>query len=385
MVSSQTSNLFAIIIVNSIKPYCYELNNVLSLPSGFTYRFRYQKKKKGEWMPEIPNPKQLKGCKALVVLREFSVTAKLIPIRKILITKVVMIGDIVYIEYELDERIIFSSDILIREKQLEVFNQRILTDINTSLYPNIPGEDLRNLVFFGTDYTYDFKDDDYKGDRNDEDSNRWGNLLELIGSFNGTGIDEYKDFDFMKITGVFDENGNPARILRIKNKSFFVIYNRKVYAIQFLQRTFTGSIGSSAVTIPRDVVLVSDPNEVKLLTPRLNISGKYDLLSLVFRPEISRMKRNTFLMLQFYKGNEALPFPSITIPIQIRHSFIENMITFSSVIIFIVASVIYWFSDSFAAPGFSQIVRNALLPIMIVSGGEFLRIIKDFILSKASL
>ena len=53
---------FVIIIVNSIPPYCYELNNILSLPDGFNYRFRYQKKKMGEWMPEIENPKDLMKC-----------------------------------------------------------------------------------------------------------------------------------------------------------------------------------------------------------------------------------------------------------------------------------------------------------------------------------
>jgi hypothetical protein len=173
--------------------------------------------------------------------------------------------------------------------------------------------------------------------------------------------------------------------MRIKNKSYFILYNRKVYGIQFLQRTFTGRTGSSAVMTPSDVVLVSDPSEVKLLTPRLNILGKYDLLSLIFRPEISRMRRNSFLMLQFYKGNEALPFPSISIPIQIRYSLIENIITISSIVIFILALISYWVADSLATPGFSQIIRNALLPVMIVSGSEFVRIVKEYILSKSAL
>jgi hypothetical protein len=63
----------------------------------------------------------------------------------------------------------------------------------------------------GADYTYDFKDEDYQGEEIDKDSNNWGNLIELIGTFNNTGIEVYKDFDLIKITGLIDEFGNPAR------------------------------------------------------------------------------------------------------------------------------------------------------------------------------
>src|SRR5690349_12187560 len=90
---------FVIIIVNSIAPYCYELNNILALPDNFVYRFRFRKSKKGEWMPQIDNPKSLRDCDGLIVLREFQTTGQFIPIRKIHINKVSVIGDIVYIEY----------------------------------------------------------------------------------------------------------------------------------------------------------------------------------------------------------------------------------------------------------------------------------------------
>lgn len=377
--------LFVVIIVNTIAPYCFEINNIMALPVGFTYRFRYQKKKQGEWMPEIKNPKTLKGCNALVVLREFLTTAKLIPIRKIYINNVLVIGDIVYIEYELKERVTFSSDPDRRNEQIELFNRRIITDIKTDRYPNSPNQNLKNLVFMGTDYTYDFKDEDYQGEEIDKDSNNWGNLIELIGTFNNTGIEVYKDFDFIKITGLIDEFGNPARPQKIKDKLFYILENRVVYNLQFLQRTYTGSLGNSAVIKPRDIVLISDPSEVKLIIPRLNILGKYDLLSFAFRSEISSFKKNTILMLQFCRGNEVLPLPSIIIPIQIRYSWIEKIITIGSLAVFVIASIAYWTADILVPTGSAQILRNILLPIMIVFGGEVLRSLKDLILSKITL
>jgi hypothetical protein len=381
---TSTSQSFVIIIVNSIEPYCFEINNVLAMPSGFTYRFRYQRKKQGEWMPEIANPKELNNCRALVVLRDFFVTAQLIPIRKIYITSILIIGDIVYIEYLLEERIAFNSNPDKRDKQIEKFNQRIVTDIKTNIYPNIPGQDLKNLVFFGTDYTYDFVDDEYKGDKADEDSNRWGNLIEVIGTFNNTGIEVFKDFDFIKINGITDENSNPAKLITNKNRLFFLIKNRKLYSLQFLQRTYTGRQATSAVIQPRDIVLTTDANAIRLVTSRLNILGKYDLLKFFFSPEISSLKKNTFLMLQFYRGSEALPFPSILIPMQIRYSFWENIITSSSLIIFCLASITYWFAEIIVPASYVQALRNVLLPVMIVFGGEVLRTIKDFILTKIS-
>src|SRR5689334_2753489 len=123
-------NKFVIIIVNSIPPYCYELNNMLSLTNGFSYRFRYQKKKQGNWMPEITDPSELENCSGLIVLRDFHNTADLIPIRKIFIYKTIIIGDIVYLEYTLGEKVEFSSDLKRREEQLKTFNVRILRDIN---------------------------------------------------------------------------------------------------------------------------------------------------------------------------------------------------------------------------------------------------------------
>jgi len=390
----KTDNIFVIIIVNSIEPYCYELNNIMALPIGFKYRFRYQRNKNGEWMPEIKDPKLLLKCDGLVVLREFQNSASFIPIRHINIYNVLVIGDIVYIEYTLKSRIQFSSNISKRDSQLTTFNNRIITDIKTHLYPNIPGSDLKNLVFFGTDYTYDFTDDDYCGSTEDEDSNRWGNLVELIGTYRNEGITTLKDVDFIKIIDIIDDNNIQASIVSDKSGNYFHLKNKCIYQIRFLQRTYTGRKGTSAVITPRTIELNVGSTELRTIISKIDVLGKYDLLNLSFRTEIAVNKMNTFITLHIKRINNDFSLPLIIVPVQITLSSWEIIISFMSILIFFGSLITYWCSGSiinyFSKPNTIsaeniQILRNILLPIMILSGGGLLRNIRDFSLGRINV
>ncbi len=379
--STKDEKGFAIIIVNSIPPYCYELNNILALPDNFIYRFRFRKSKKGEWMPEIDNPKKLMSCDALIVLREFQTTAEFIPIRKIRITKVSVIGDIIYLEYKLKQKIPFSSNPEHRDAQLKKFNERLVPDIRTDLYPNEPGTDLRNLVFFGADYTYDFADKDYQGEKEDEDSNRWGNIIELIGKFK-----IYEDIDFIKITELRDERGKPTRVLDQESGAILQVKNRTAYNLEFLQRTFTHRSGTSSVIRPRDISMTPGSVDITPIISRQSVLGKYDLLHFSFRPEATSVTRkDSFLMIEFEHKQDILVLPAILVPIRIKPSLLEVSLVFASAIIFALSVVAYWFADTIVTSTSAQSFRNVLLPIMILSGGGLLRNIRDFILGRIIL
>lgn len=393
---------FVIIIVNSIQPYCYELNNILSLPDDFSYRFRYQKKKQGNWMPEITNPNDLKNNKGLIVLRDFQDTAEFIPVRKIYIYNVIMIGDIVYIEYLLKEKIELSSKLDERERQINLFNQRIATDINITKYPNLPGKDLNNLIFFGTDYTYDVSDTTYNGNLNDRDSNKWGNIIETIGLYKGKGISVYKDSDFLKIIGIQDENGEYAKIGKENTKVFYKLENKTVYKIIFLQRAFTGksSIGDSSVLTPRTIELKAGNPDIIPIISRKEIMGKYDLLELTFKSNISSASLKSYLLLEI---SEAGPkkSPTITIPIKISLSKQEFYLNVLFVILFVILFFSYLYSSEVILAFNSktkvtqeiinnQIIsfKNILLPLMIVFGSntfKSIKNIKEFIFGRINL
>ncbi|MBL7694656.1 MAG: hypothetical protein JNK91_07410 [Ferruginibacter sp.] len=391
-------NKFVIIIVNSIPPYCYELNNILSLPDNFSYRFRYQKTKQGNWMPEIQNPYDLKKKHGLIVLRDFQTTAEFIPIRKIFIDNILVIGDIVYIEYLLKEKVELSSDLTERDNQINQFNQRIVTDINLTKYPNTPLTDLKNLIFFGTDYSYDIQDNKYKGANEDKDSNKWGNIIETIGKYKGVGLPVYNNNDFFKIIGIADENGVFAK-QKIKNsKAYYEIDNKKIYKIQFLQRTYTGrsNVGDSSVLTPRIVELATGNPEIIPIISQKDIMGKYDLLELTFKSNVTSPTLQSFLLLRVI-DSEPPKAPTIIIPIKVLFSKREFFLNISSVLFFVLLFITYLYAEGlmkFLNPNNTNLasdvnsLKNILLPLMIIFGSNtFKRItsIKEFIFGRINL
>ena len=394
-----------IIIINSIPPYCYEINNILSLPNGFRYRFRYQKKKGEGWLPEIDNPKEMENNIGLIVLREFQETGKFIPIRNIFIDKIEVIGDIIYIEYQLKNRITFSPDESDRVRQINQFNDRINADIQLEKYPNIPRQNLKNLVFIGNDYTYDFengknsnkeitsenkKNSNKKiasengknsnkeiASENVQDSEKWGRTIELLGRFEGNGIDVYKNYDFINIRSIYDLKHKPAKIFIDKNRQYFLLENRKIYILSILQRSYSEKTNNNH---RRDIELKVDDTIVKAMNPKLSLTGKYDVLDFYIRPEILSSSKNSFLLLNFYENNELLAYPSIIIPIKIEFSSIENIIKLFTIIIFIGLIIVYWFADYFTVYYNIDTLRKVLIPFMILFGGEILKIIREFFL-----
>jgi hypothetical protein len=391
-------NKFALIIVNSIPPYCYELNNILSLPDNFSYRFRYQKAKQGNWMPEIQNPYELKNKHGLIVLRDFQTTAEFIPIRKIFIDNILVIGDIVYIEYLLKEKVELSSDLTERDSQISLFNQRIVTDINLQKYPNAPLTDLKNLIFFGTDYSYDIQDTKYQGAAEDKDSNKWGNIIETIGKYKGVGLPVYNNNDFFKIIGITDENGIFAKQKFKNSKAYYEIDNKKIYKIQFLQRTYTGRshVGDSSVLTPRIVELATGNPEIIPIISQKDIMGKYDLLELTFKCNVTSPTLQSYLLLRV-RDSEPPKAPTIIIPIKVLFSKREFFLNISSVLVFALLFFTYLYAEGviqFLTPRTTSLasdvnsLKNILLPLMIIFGSNtFRRIssIKEFIFGRINL
>lgn len=375
------ANKFVIIIVNSIPPYCFELNNILSLPDDFTYRFRYQKKKQGNWMPEISNPYDLKGNEGLIVLRDFQKSAGFIPIRKIFIDKILVIGDIVYIEYKLKEKVELSSDQDERDSQLETFNQRIATDINFAKYPNLAGVDLKNLVFFGNDHTRDITDTHFKGPDQDRDSNRWGNIVETIGLYRGSGLEVYKDSDFLKIIGLEDEQGNAAPLIKENGQAIYRVKNKKLYKLLFLQRTFTGKSkqGDSSVQSPRRIQLKTGNPDINPIISQREILGKYDLMELTFQANINSPIKS-HLLLEISEAGPAR-LPTINIPVKVVLSMTQFWLSLASIFLFIVSFLAYTYMpelvEKFNAAIPPELLtvevtrgRNIFLPLMIIFGGN---------------
>jgi hypothetical protein len=389
---------FTIIIINSIPPYAFELNNILALPKGFNYRFRFQNKKKEKWMPEIANPKELTNTNGLIVLRDFQNTAKFFPIRHIHIIDVKIIGEIVYLEFNLEDRVVLNSDSNERIKQIKKFNERIIVDINVTKYPNIAKKDLHNLIFFGNDYTYDFKDSISFIDKDEEENNKWGNTIEVLGNYNN-GDNIFKDVDFFNLIGIYDSDNNKAPIIKKKSKSYYRLENKKEYNVRLFQRTYTGisNQGNSSVINSRSATLISGVEDIKVILNKKDILGKYDLYEfpIIIQKQKSELLK-TFLYFDVVSNN-TVKLPSINIPIFVTPS-IKSLLTSSIVILsFIICFIAYWYSNSIVSAIFTQAqdyqkltenLKNILLPILILLGGNSytkLNSIKEFLFGRIYL
>lgn len=392
----------AIIIINDIAPYIYEINNILCLPKDFRYRVRYRNYEQ-RWMPEVDNPAELGGCDALIVLREKE-TSFLYPIRKVKINNVETIGDIIYIEFINKEIVDISSNE--SSRNIETFHKELEAKIAEDGWENRPGEDLNSLIFFTEDdYTVNLS-----GNHRNE-IGRWGELVGIL----ATGLDKYRDFDFIKIHDISAESGGTAEIVNRKDArgAKYELNDKTTYDIRVVQRTRTHVQDESMVIVPRTLRLETGP-EIENLISKLTISGKYDIMRFKIRPDIDNWEGNSFLRLVFdreklnrqyhfddnkfqqqelpldldsgnsYDAVDNIPredlIPSIEIPISIRKTtqqrnysiFLSVLFGIVAVLIFVPDLLVFWMANP--SSGLVQNIQNGLVVVLIIMSAS----LKDF-------
>jgi hypothetical protein len=281
---------FTIIIINSIKPYGYEVNNIIGLPRDFKFRLRYRK----QWV-HVNNVADLIDTDGLLILRVFQ-TGKLIPLRRIHIIKARMIGDIAYIEYLLCDWIALASSDTDRKEQLQKFQQLVSAAIGS--IPNAPNVNMEWLVFSATDFAYDFRDSSI------DDVNCWGNLIQELRN-----VEMFFDVDFFKIFNVYDERGKETKIEKGKG---FILKNDTTYTLEVLQRTHTGKTGDSAVLANRFLRLRFDEEDFRGIEANHAILSKYDLFRFIFRANANRVPKNSFIILSVDPSERSISLQSET-------------------------------------------------------------------------
>ena len=267
-----------IIIVNAIKPYGYEINNVLALQSGFPYRFRYRR----NWV-HVPSAGNLDGTDGLIILRDFH-TGRFVPIRRILIKKAKEVGDIFYITYFLRELIQLPSDDAGRERELNKFHDLVSAAIKG--HQNDPNSDLEYLVFRASDFSYSL--DVVDGDMADEQ--RWGLIVQEL-----LRLSIFFDIDFLRLVSVKDDND---RDVPVQEGVGYLLDNDTTYTLEIIQRTQTGRSGDSGVLSSRVLNIRFDEDDFRGIQPAQNITGRYDLLQFILRSQANRLPKKSFLILR---------------------------------------------------------------------------------------
>lgn len=360
------SHRYVTIILNSIKPYCYELNNLLALPEGFEYRVRFQK----SWIPTIADPTRVQGHSGLVVLRDFS-NGKFFPLRRIAISKVLRVGEIFHIRFQLRSLVELSSSEEERQRQLQQFNDLMASAIGR--YDNPANDDLKNLIFFGPDLSKDLHDDHFTGEESDRDYNEWGNVVRVIGD-----LPIYQDVDFLKVITIEDQAGKPVKVTTSdEGSSYYELSSGATYTLQVLQRTFTHRGGDSSVLSTRRIRLQAEQEDVRLIQMEYPIAGKYDIYTFPFKVIAGAWSKYSFLLLLVVRADATLVLPAIQLPVLIQQTRVRVWGTAFGGLVFLAALATFFFAQQVlgvlglaSSAGDVDTLQKLSLMVMVLTSGS---------------
>jgi len=342
------------IIFNSIPPYASEANNVLALPEGMPYRARFRQ----EWHPDINNPRDIEQREGVLVLRDWD-TGRLFPLRRIRIRKVDPVGDIYYIDYVLTNLIEYDSDEQIRQNQIIDFNERILLELRP--YQNNPGEDLKKLVFMGSDLAANISDAHPKGEMNQREFDNWGKIVSLIGT-----ISCYIDQDFLKIIRLSEEGGIQPKFLSSGEIKRYSLNNARVYYLDVFQRSFTTKTGDSSVST-RTIKLSAEADAIKPIRDRFAVVGKYDMYRFRLKTQAPQRTRDTDLAVDIDRSDKKGPVPTIYIPVRITTPITTVIYWVVAAVIFLLGALLLFFGDTIF-PKNAEMASKIGIFVMILAG-----------------
>ena len=295
---------FVVIVINCIRPYGIELNNVLGLPSGATYRCRYRRK----WV-KIDEPEAMAGQPGLVVARDFQ-SGQLLPMRRIQVSQVNEIGDIIYVEYTVNDLIAVPHNDESRRELVEQFDRVMQAGLD---HPNPPEGDLEQLVFFGVDQAYIF--DDAPGSAALTGVERWGNTLEILRP-----MQLFHNVDMLHVVRLLDEQDQSEAF----TDGAFGLQPGAAYKLEVLQNTFASGTGDSSVQGHRSLELAVDAEDIRPIVLKLPVMGRYDVFRFRFRvsPDAGTKVTEFFLrsdpaVRDDGAGGTIGPIPDVALPARI--------------------------------------------------------------------
>lgn len=272
-------------IIGSQTPYCYDFNEILGLPEGFTYRNRFHVK----WIDPslVPSlrdfafsPLGEAEARVLLVLRDADKNS-LIPVRWGTITSVQQVGVVAYFEYALGDLVYYDADPDVATKQIAAN-----TEAFRGAHPWLPGKerkplDEREPSVFLSRVGYNFTT------ASSSDLEAWGNLAGAV-----TAAAVFADTEFLKIVSLEDSAGAEAPI----QNNGFLVNPKETYRLKVFQ-TVPNPSGAPLKT--HSIKCNSLGDDIEFLRDELQAVGKYDMLTFVLRPVRSRIRSTSALEIPF--------------------------------------------------------------------------------------
>lgn len=248
------------ILIHSHRPYCFDLNEILALPSGFRYRNRFDM----QWVdPTLrPDVEATAADRVLLVLRDLDHNT-LIPFRWGNLFNVERVGKVVLFEYHLDKLVAYDNDDNVRQQEI-IARTKLFAD-NYTWLPGPQGQPLTAPSVFRGNLGSALPSADAN------DLTAWGNCVSAIAT-----APVYSRIEFLKIVGLLSADGERAKV---SNESFIVgpnsVYQLKVF--QYVPEPGLESIPSHSLT------LNTFPGHITALRASLQAVGKYDMLTFVLK------------------------------------------------------------------------------------------------------
>ena len=245
------------LIIHSHRPYCFDINQILALPSGFRFHNRFDI----QWVHQDlrQDLASLIGQRVLLILRDLD-NNKLIPFRWGTLFNVERIAKTVLFDYHLGDLISYSNDDKVIAEEINARTREF-----GSRHDWLPGEEGKGLTTPAV-----FRSDVGAGlDTSDaNDMKAWGNCVDAVST-----APSYLRVEFLKLIGLFDTNNGRAPVvnetLRIKRNSIYVLS-----IFEYIPKP-----GPENESIPlHNLQLVSFPEHVTTLVPTQQVVGKYDRL-----------------------------------------------------------------------------------------------------------
>lgn len=249
-------------IVHDNLPYCYDINSILALPSGFRYRNRFRR----TWVEGNlhNNISTMVGNEVLVILR-IQDQNLLIPVRWGTIKEAWQVGSIYWFEYILGDIVNYSSDAAECEEQV-----RQATRLFASMHVWLPGTAGQMLtepsVFRSTAGTQIVR-------RSADDFTAWGNNVQAV-----TMAPIYERAEFLKVIGLFDLKGRGAPV----SDEHYIVRSNTVYQLRVFQYIPTPGTGGALAT-PHDIDVATFSDHFVQLRPKQRAVGLYDMLTFVIK------------------------------------------------------------------------------------------------------
>jgi len=245
------------LIIHSHRPYCFDINQILALPSGFRFHNRFDI----QWVHQDlrQDIESLKDQRVLLVLRDPD-NNKLIPFRWGHLLNVERIAKTVLFDYHLENLIDYSNEDNVITEEINA-RTRMFADRHDWL-PGDLGRGLTTPAVFRSDVGFGLSTSDA------DNMQAWGNCVDAVST-----APCYLRMEFLKVVGLFDANNLRAPVM----KEALLVKRNSMYVLSIFE--YIPRPGSENESIPlHNLELTSFPDHVTTLVPKQQVVGKYDRL-----------------------------------------------------------------------------------------------------------